>query len=110
MLLLLLGITACDLPTAPHTSTSPSCDPNGGGESIFGYVPPCDNGPGGQQPPSSPISLTNVAVSPAQVRAGDPFTVSAMAVFSCHGAAGAFSVSYGTFLSPVVPTDPKGAD
>ena len=42
ILLIGLGLGACNLPTAPQTSAPQTvCDPNGGGESIFGYVPPC---------------------------------------------------------------------
>src|SRR5713226_980695 len=64
-----LGLAACNPPTAPQTSAPQICDPIGG-ESIFGYVPPCGHsGP----PPSPQVGLTDT-VSPGVVRAGDKFT------------------------------------
>ena len=84
-----LGLAACNPPTAPQTSAPQICDPIGG-ESIFGYVPPCGHsGP----PPSPQVGLTDT-VSPGVVRAGDKFTAAASAGFFCGGQGGGISVTY----------------
>ena len=84
-----LGLAACNPLTAPQTSAPQICDPIGG-ESIFGYVPPCGHsGP----PPSPQVGLTDT-VSPGVVRAGDKFTAAASAGFFCGGQGGGISVTY----------------
>jgi hypothetical protein len=87
-----LGLAACNLPTAPQTSqtSAPEICDSIGGESIFGYVPPCrHSGP----PPSPQVALTDT-VSPGVVRAGDKFTATASAGFFCGGQVGGISVTY----------------
>lgn len=80
------GLVACNPPTAPQTSTTPSCR-----FVSFDIPSTCDSG--GGPPPSPQVALIDT-VSAKVVRAGDNFAAVARAGFFCGGEGGEISVTY----------------